>query len=156
MGDSSPKRKVNQARKRAARAYQAQYGCSYRQALQAAQSVPRRTAKRPFPTASKCANPECTEPTYRYIDASTTIINFRYAHIYSASPSGPRHDPTIPNAFSDTDDNILLLCPACHKNVDSNPEEFPDSLLTLWKKEQMSGGASTGRAGNLRHNEDSQ
>lgn len=162
MGDSSPKRKVNQARKRAARAYQAQHGCSYRQALQAVEGGLRR-AKRIgdrlsahvlralFSTATTCANPECSEPT-RVMTAEGEKYNADIAHISSLISSGPRYNPELPDAYLDTRGNMLLLCRNCHKIVDTNTKDFPAELLQRWKKlqdpEEEDGPDST-----LRHSE---
>ena len=56
------------------------------------------------------------------------------AHIIAFRPAGPRGDveprPAGINAF----ENLMLLCPSCHKLVDDAPAEFPAEKLRGWKQ----------------------
>jgi hypothetical protein len=55
------------------------------------------------------------------------------AHVYAFSISGPRGKdhgrPQDPHGIS----NLMLLCPDCHKQVDTEPEDFPVDLLKEYK-----------------------
>jgi len=55
------------------------------------------------------------------------------AHIVAYSSAGPRGqkgaNPADPNAL----ENLMLLCPVCHKLVDDNPDDWPVSVLRKFK-----------------------
>ena len=57
------------------------------------------------------------------------------AHIIAASPNGPRgnaHSEELSNQL----DNLMLLCPIHHKEVDSFPDKYPPSRLRGMKARQ--------------------
>ncbi len=66
------------------------------------------------------------------------------AHIYGEKSNAARYDPTIDEAFVNSEQNLIFLCCNCHKKVDtdilSNP---PDKLFRLkaaheqWVAEQL-------------------
>jgi hypothetical protein len=59
------------------------------------------------------------------------------AHVIAASEAGPRGAPDDARpAETETFENLLLLCPACHKVVDEAPDEFPIDMLRQWKEER--------------------
>jgi hypothetical protein len=47
------------------------------------------------------------------------------AHIYAFSEDGPRGDAAGRPANPDVLENLILLCPPCHKLVDDNPHKYP-------------------------------
>jgi hypothetical protein len=51
------------------------------------------------------------------------------AHIYAFSEDGPRGDAPGRPANPDVLENLILLCPPCHKLVDDNPEKYPVAEL---------------------------
>ncbi len=57
------------------------------------------------------------------------------AHVYAFSAAGPRGKvagrPEDPHGLG----NIVLLCPECHKQIDSAPQDFPVELLKEYKRE---------------------
>ncbi|MCC5578219.1 HNH endonuclease [Microtetraspora sp. AC03309] len=72
-----------------------------------------------------CAFPGCRqELTIDDADASTgaelVTVVAQEAHIRSARPKGPRHDPAYPKDKLDTYDNLILLCPTHHTMIDAN------------------------------------
>ena len=50
-------------------------------------------------------------------------------HIVSASPNGPRHDPSFKTEQFDAIENIILLCATHHKMVDDQPETYTADVL---------------------------
>ena len=73
------------------------------------------TIKALFGQARACAYPGCGAPLV-FEDRGVTTTVAEIAHIRSASPGGPRHDPSY-NGDLDGPENLLLLCgtaaPAC-------------------------------------------
>lgn len=57
------------------------------------------------------------------------------AHIIAASPNGPRGNEQSLN-LSNNYSNLMLLCPTHHKEVDSNPTEYPPERLMEMKARQ--------------------
>ena len=55
------------------------------------------------------------------------------AHIVAFSEDGPRGKGERPSDINDTK-NLMLMCPACHKLVDDNPERFTRLTLEGYKK----------------------
>ena len=69
----------------------------------------------------------------------TTIIS-DIAHIEAASVGGPRFNPDMNDDERRHFNNLILLCPACHKIIDNkeNEAEYPVALLHEWKKNHES------------------
>jgi hypothetical protein len=58
-----------------------------------------------------------------------------HAHIVAFSERGPRaHDGERPEDINSVD-NLMLLCAACHKEIDSRPGDYPRSVLEQYKRE---------------------
>jgi hypothetical protein len=55
------------------------------------------------------------------------------AHIVAWSERGPRGDKPRPAGINDVD-NLMLLCPKCHKLVDDEPERFTIAALKDYKQ----------------------
>ncbi len=56
------------------------------------------------------------------------------AHIIASSPKGARGN-TKSTELQTNFDNLMLLCPDCHKEIDRLPNKYPTELLQKWKKE---------------------
>lgn len=55
------------------------------------------------------------------------------AHVIASSPSGPRG---VATGGSDGYENLILLCPTCHRKIDKAPHgTFLPEMLHEWKKE---------------------
>lgn len=52
------------------------------------------------------------------------------AHVTGQSPAGPR---PIEQGGPDTYENMILLCPTCHTEIDKKPDLFPKETLLSWK-----------------------
>ena len=55
------------------------------------------------------------------------------AHIVAYEAAGPRGDGNRP-ADIHALENLMLLCPACHKHIDDNPENFSVETLRAYKE----------------------
>lgn len=60
------------------------------------------------------------------------------AHIVSHSIRGPRGDHTLPPDSWDDPENIILLCPSCHTQVDKAPDSYPVEDLLRRKHSRRS------------------
>ncbi|HAS8282362.1 TPA: HNH endonuclease [Vibrio vulnificus] len=77
-----------------------------------------------------CSNPCCREDLIE-----KDFLVGEMAHIIPQSEKGPRGNGV---KGSDSYDNLILLCPTCHRKIDKckNPEvEYPRELLLSWKRE---------------------
>jgi alr3663 protein len=60
------------------------------------------------------------------------------AHIIAHSPNGPRGNSEYNTEFINSYENLILLCPTCHREVDDNPDKFPVDFLMIQKQEHIS------------------
>jgi hypothetical protein len=98
------------------------------------------TIKILFGTARHCAYPGCTVPLV-FEDRGCRTVAVQIAHIRSAQPGGPRHDPGYDIAKLNTDENLLLLCTGPHHDhVDKHEHAYPVEELLEWKKRQVAQG----------------
>lgn len=72
-----------------------------------------------------CAFPGCRQAlTVSQVNASTgknsTTVVGEEAHVRSARPGGPRHDPDYPRDKHDSYENLILLCSTHHTMIDAN------------------------------------
>ncbi|WP_164704536.1 hypothetical protein [Blastococcus litoris] len=90
-----------------------------------------------------CAFPQCRRQlTEDQVDAKTgetfqTIIG-EEAHIYSATPDGPRYDPKFPKEKLETYENRVLLCSVHHTLIDSERGRAydPNTLLEMKRRHE--------------------
>ncbi len=54
------------------------------------------------------------------------------AHVVAFKKDGPRGSDPRPEDINDID-NLMLLCPPCHKLIDTHPERYPVSVLEKYK-----------------------
>jgi hypothetical protein len=54
------------------------------------------------------------------------------AHVVAFRKDGPRGSGSRPTDINDLS-NLMLLCPPCHKLIDTHPEEYPVSVLKKYK-----------------------
>ena len=54
-----------------------------------------------------------------------------YAHIKGERPGSARHDPNL--ADTQAADNLLLICPNCHTQIDKCPADWPVEFLEFCK-----------------------
>jgi len=83
-----------------------------------------------------CANPLCLNSI---MDPCTNTITGQIAHIVPYSSNGPRGNETILNKDDiNSFNNLLFLCPICHKIIDTKPNEYSINILQQWKQPWLS------------------
>jgi hypothetical protein len=81
-----------------------------------------------------CQNPGCLADLFLEI-GNKNIHIAEMAHVFAANDDGPRANRTLSKAERGAFENLILLCPKCHKIIDKAQTEFPDALLAQWKRE---------------------
>ncbi len=73
--------------------------------------------------AGRCSKPGCGDDCVKFFGADPTIIG-EMAHVIARQPKGRRG---VPGGGSNSYDNLILLCPTHHTEIDKAPEgaEFP-------------------------------
>jgi len=85
-------------------------------------------------SAGYCQNPACSRALFIDLPSGRGIHNAEMAHVFAANNQGPRANKELTKEERGAFDNLILLCPTCHKTVDKAPQEFPDTLLFSWKR----------------------
>lgn len=84
-------------------------------------------------SGGRCAFHGCNNFLFRH-HLTFQANNFsEKAHICAFSDGGPRFSPTLKADVNDLD-NLILLCPACHKEVDDNPLKYPVDVLRQYQR----------------------
>ena len=82
--------------------------------------------------AGRCSNPGCNCECAPFLDAESPTIIGEMAHIVAKRPGGPRG---VASGGSDKYDNLILLCPTHHTEVDKASDgTFPEEMLLEWKE----------------------
>lgn len=79
-----------------------------------------------------CTNPDCLKQIFIDYDSKSIHIA-EVAHVISAGNKGPRANSTTTPEERSEYSNLILLCANCHTAIDKAEDEFPASLLELWK-----------------------
>jgi hypothetical protein len=80
--------------------------------------------------AGRCSNPDCGIECIKFFVAGPTIIG-EMAHVIARQPKGRRG---IAGGGSNAYENLILLCPTHHTEVDKAPEgAFSVEILHQWK-----------------------
>ena len=83
-----------------------------------------------------CQRPACNRPLF--VDLKTERIHIaEMAHIIAASDDGPRADRLRSAEERGAYDNLILLCPSCHSEIDKAPKTYTDSIVSKWKREHV-------------------
>ena len=85
-------------------------------------------------SAGRCAYPDCRKVLTKEgneRDGIATVGDI--AHIYAHSPDGPRPHPDGLYENADGYDNLILLCPNHHREVDGQPNTYSVAVLQQWK-----------------------
>lgn len=83
--------------------------------------------------AGLCSNPTCRIKLTEVGAGGESFLTGEMAHQIAQSVGGPRGGA---QAGSDKYDNLILLCPTCHRKIDKAPEgTYPVELLIDWKKQ---------------------
>jgi hypothetical protein len=82
--------------------------------------------------AGICSKPDCRRRLTATGAHEESYLTGEMAHQIAQSPVGPRG---ADGGGDDTYDNLILLCPSCHRTIDKAPAgTFPVDLLKEWKK----------------------
>ena len=82
-----------------------------------------------------CAFPGCKQPLVLRVDGLPTLVG-QAAHIYAASPNGPRYRADMTEEERAAESNLIALCPMHHLHIDRHPNEYLAETLKEWKDEQ--------------------
>lgn len=83
--------------------------------------------------AGLCSNPSCRADLTAVLEKQRSYNIGEMAHIIAKKELGPRG---VEGCRDDTYENLLLLCPSCHRHIDKAPEgEFTVEQLFAWKKQ---------------------
>lgn len=92
--------------------------------------------------AGICSNPSCKEDLTAILMQSGSYNVGEMAHIIARSEKGPRG---VSGGGSDSYENLILLCPTCHRHIDKSPDgTFSVDLLHKWKQDHESSIRSKG------------
>ena len=82
-----------------------------------------------------CAFPSCE---HRLVVSNTeedpAVVIGEMAHIVPYSNDGPRGDHYVPENLRNRYENLILLCPTHHTQVDAQPRSYPPDDLRRWKR----------------------
>ena len=82
--------------------------------------------------AGICSNPTCRADLTVLLDKSNNYNIGEMAHVIAKSENGPRG---AEGEGSDTYENLILLCPTCHRHIDKSPEgTYTADQLQEWKR----------------------
>lgn len=93
--------------------------------------------------AGKCSNPECGHDLTALLNGGSGYNIGEMAHVIARKSSGPRG---VPRGGTDAYQNLILLCPTCHRKIDKAPAgQFPEEMLLGWKKQHEARVAALGK-----------
>ena len=88
-----------------------------------------------FRAAGRCEFKGCNELLDRHKITMDTCDCSECAHIIADSPDGPRGDAKISKALAQDIDNLMLMCPKCHKYIDhEGADKYDAPALRAMKK----------------------
>lgn len=80
--------------------------------------------------AGRCSRPDCGTDCVKFFASDPTVLG-EMAHIIARKPTGRRG---VLGGGSNSYENLILLCPNHHTEIDKAPEgAFPVALLHEWK-----------------------
>jgi hypothetical protein len=83
--------------------------------------------------AGMCSRPGCQENLTRLVADRNSYNVGEMAHVIAQSSRGPRG---ISAGGADSYDNLILLCPTCHREVDKAPAGlFAEDQIHAWKSD---------------------
>lgn len=81
--------------------------------------------------AGVCSNPECRQDLTILLMNGKAFNIGEMAHVIARKPDGPRG---VPGGGDDTYENLILLCPTCHRLIDKAPKGvYTENMLHKWK-----------------------
>jgi len=100
--------------------------------------IPQKTKLHLFSaSAGHCQRPQCLKVLFPE-EIGGDIHIAEMAHVIPHGDSGPRHKERTNDDFEvDAFDNLILLCPTCHKIIDKAPKLYPRETLLEWKRNHL-------------------
>lgn len=87
-------------------------------------------------SAGICSAPGCRQVLHRDPFLFKAARFGHLAHNVAASAKGPRGDAIRSKVLVDDPENLIMMCPTCHKLVDDGgAAEYPEELLQQWKQD---------------------
>src|SRR6266496_2260193 len=88
-------------------------------------------------SGGRCANPGCRADLFPDLESGFVVAAQDMAHIIAQSEAGPRGASSLQSAERDQYENVLLLCPNCHRLVDKMKLTgvYDEELLAEWKRQ---------------------
>lgn len=87
-------------------------------------------------SAGYCQNPACTLQLFVETAKGDAVHFAEMAHIFAASDDGPRANAGLTEAERGAYENLILLCANCHTIIDKASDEYPDALISKWKRDR--------------------
>lgn len=81
-------------------------------------------------SAGICSRPSCGADLVKIMRGSGKLHIAEMAHIIGRRPAAARSGGV---GGPDTYENLVLLCPSCHTEIDKNPNDFSVETLHEWK-----------------------
>ena len=88
-----------------------------------------------FAAHGRCEFAGCNKELFQHGKTMDQCNISNYAHIIGDSPNGPRGDEKKSKELAKDISNLMLLCPECHKLIDSNEEKYTVEVLKGMKRE---------------------
>lgn len=88
-----------------------------------------------FAAHGRCEFAGCNKKLFQHGKTMDQCNISNYAHIIGDSPNGPRGDEKKSKELAKDISNLMLLCPECHKLIDSNEEKYTVEVLKGMKRE---------------------
>lgn len=90
-------------------------------------------------SAGQCSYPGCRKQlVLPGTDKDGAVTIGEIAHIFAHSENGPRPNPEGFNEKTNSYENLILLCPNHHRQVDGQSNTFTVSDLIKWKRDHES------------------
>lgn len=87
-----------------------------------------------FAAHGRCEFAGCNKILFKHNVTMDNCNISNYAHIIGDSAKGPRGDAKKSRILAKDINNLILLCPECHKLIDSNEEKYTVEVLKEMKK----------------------
>ena len=85
---------------------------------------------------AQCSMEECNEDlTFPIYDGKSSLENI--AHIEALNEGGARFNPNLPIEDRNSENNLMLICPNCHKKIDDDPKKYTVEYLKDMKRNHI-------------------
>ena len=86
--------------------------------------------------AGQCSMYECNEKiVFPTSEGKSQLGNL--AHIEALNENGARFNPNLSFEERNSEDNLIVLCPNCHKKVDDDPKKYTVEYLKKMKQDHI-------------------